>query len=141
MGVPKEMTDEMMEKLLEKPYWVIDILPEQVPEKGGGQFFAAEAWFLKDPALRRRQTRFLLMLNCYYDLTVVRDGETLRNPKPQDLSDLIGREYLNILVGEESLISVDHTDIYMTLYNPGERMLGLAEKLAAAEGLFVRKGT
>ena len=130
----------MIEELLEKPYWVIDILPEQVPEKSGGQFFAVEAWFLKDPALRRKQTDFLLKLNCYYDLTIVREDEEIRNPKPEELASLVGCEYLNILVGEDALLSADHTDIYMTLYNPDERLLGLAEKLASAEGLFVRKG-
>jgi hypothetical protein len=132
---------EKIEELLEKPYWVIDILPERVPEKGGGQFFTVEAWFLKDPVLRQKQTSFLLKLNCYYDLTIVRDKEEIKNPKPQELVALIGREYLNILVGESALIAADHTDIYMTLYNPDERMLGLIEKVAIAEGLYVWKGT
>ena len=130
----------MIEELLEKPYWVIDLLPEQVPEKSGGQFFAAEKWFLKDPDLRRKQIDFLLKLNCYYDLTVVRDEGEIRNPEPRELAALAGREYLNILAGENALISVDPTDIYMTLYNPDERMLELAGKLAEAEGLFLRKG-
>ena len=132
----------MIEELFEKPYWVIDLLPEQVPEKGEGQFFAVEAWFLKDPELRRRQTGFLLKLNCYYDLTIVRDEDDRTvNPGPYELADLIGQEYLNILVGEDSLISADPADIYLTLYNPDDRMLALTEKLATAEGLFVRKGT
>ena len=138
-----EMTDgsaRSIEELLEKPYWIIDLLPEVVPEKNGGQFFSAEAWFLKDPDLRRRQVRFLLKLNCYYDLTIAGEEEEIRNPKPEELASLVGRKYLNILAGEHCLISADHTDIYMTLYNPDARMLELAEKLASAEGLFVRKG-
>lgn len=130
----------MIEELLEKPYWVIDLLPEQVPEKSGGQFFAVEKWFLKDPDLRRKQIGFLLKLNCYYDLTVIRDEGEIRNPEPRELAALAGREYLNILAGENALISVDPTDIYMTLYNPDERMLELAGELAEAEGLFLRKG-
>ena len=32
----------MIETLLNKPYWVIDILPEQVPEDSAGQYFAIE---------------------------------------------------------------------------------------------------
>ena len=140
MEFQNEMTDKI-EELLEKPYWVIDILPEQVPEKDGGQFFAVEAWFLKDPALRRKQASFLLKLNCYYDLTIVRDEEEIRNPKPEESAALIGREYLNILVGRSALIAADPTDIYMTLYNPDEKMLGLIGKLATAEGLYARKGT
>lgn len=61
---------DRMEELLEKPCWIIDILPERVPERSGGQS---------------------------------------------------GTES-----GEER--------------NPDERMLALAEKIAAAEGMFVWKG-
>ena len=74
------------------------------------------------------------------DLTIAGEEEEIRNPKPEELASLVGRKYLNILAGEHCLISADHTDIYMTLYNPDARMLELAEKLASAEGLFVRKG-
>ena len=128
-----------IEELLEKPFWVIDILPERVPEEGRGQFFAVEAWFLQDPALQQKKVDFLLKMNCYYDLTVVRDGEETRNPPPGELAAFVGREYLNILVGKQALISADHTDIYMTLYNPDKKMLRLAEQLAASEGLYVRQ--
>ena len=30
----------MIEELLQKPYWVIDFLPQQVPADSAGQFFA-----------------------------------------------------------------------------------------------------
>lgn len=130
---------EKIERLLEGPCWVIDILPERVPEEGGGRFFAAEKWFLEDPDLRRRQARFLLKLGCYHDLTAVRDGEEIRNPQPRELADAVGKEYLNILVGEDALLSADPTDIYMSLYGADGKLLALAEKLAAGEGLYVRK--
>ena len=80
---------------------------------------------------------------CFPDLEIVntRVHNLTVNPGPYELADLIGQEYLNILVGEDSLISADPADIYLTLYNPDDRMLALTEKLATAEGLFVRKGT
>ena len=33
-----------MEELLQKPCWVIDFLPEQVPADAAGQFFAVEEY-------------------------------------------------------------------------------------------------
>jgi len=129
----------MIEELMKKPCWIIDILPERVPENSPGQFFRIEGWFLKDPALRKKQADFLLRLNCYYDLTVVDDEQEIKNPKPEELCARIGQEYLNILIGE-GLITVDCTDSYMTLYSADEKLLELAQRLATAGGLFVWKG-
>ena len=38
--------DEITERLLEAPCWVIDFLPMQVPREGRGQFFAVERYCL-----------------------------------------------------------------------------------------------
>ena len=43
------------EELLQKPYWIIDILPEQVKENSLGQYFEVERFYLKDKDLRRMQ--------------------------------------------------------------------------------------
>ena len=51
-----------IDELLTKPCWIIDILPEQVPGNGPGQFFAIEKAFLHDPDLRRKQADLLLKL-------------------------------------------------------------------------------
>ena len=128
-----------IDKMLTQPCWIIDILPERVPGNGPGQFFAVEKVFLHDPDLRRKKTHLLLKLNCYYDLTLVRDQEEIKNPGPEKLADLIGKEYLFIMIGN-ALITADNTDTYMTLFGPDEKMLELVRKLAAAEGLFVWKG-
>ena len=37
-----------VEELLECPYWIIDILPLQVPKDSPGQYFAVEKYFLQD---------------------------------------------------------------------------------------------
>ncbi|MCR5310024.1 MAG: hypothetical protein K6E32_01250 [Lachnospiraceae bacterium] len=34
--------------MLEKPYWILDILPKQVPKDSPGQYFAIEDFFLKE---------------------------------------------------------------------------------------------
>ena len=37
-----------IEELLEKPYWIIDILPKQVPKDSPGKYFTVEDFFLKE---------------------------------------------------------------------------------------------
>lgn len=40
-----------IEELLQTPYWIIDILPMQVPMDGPGQYFAVERFFLREEQL------------------------------------------------------------------------------------------
>jgi len=39
----------MLEALFEKPCWVIDFLPEQVPANSAGQVFDVERFYLQPP--------------------------------------------------------------------------------------------
>ena len=81
----------MTEVLLNKPYWVIDFLPEQVPEGSSGQYFAVEEYFLRPERIAAIHARFaeiLLKLNCYYDLRVCEAGTEAfeTNPAPKRCS-------------------------------------------------------
>ena len=137
----------MSESLMEKPYWVIDILPEQVPEERAERYFAAEKYWLQPPVLadiRRRFTEALLKLNCYFDYQVCfADGDRyVRNPAPELLASRIhaGLEDLCILLpGEDSLITLNHDDLYMTVYNPSGKLLARIGQLVSACGLFLRQ--
>lgn len=130
---------DRIEELLQKPFWVIDILPEQVKENSPGQYFEVERFYLKDKDLRRKQLNVLLKLNCYYDFTVVLDeGEVLRNPLPDMMEDLVGKKHMCIQV-EETLIVADPADTHMTLYNASRRLLELIKTIAVGEGLFIWK--
>ena len=40
-----------IEEFLDKPYWVIDILPKQVPADDRGQYFRIEKYFLEHPQI------------------------------------------------------------------------------------------
>ena len=42
-----------IDDLLQLPYWIIDILPEQVPKDSPGQYFAVEKYFLEEKPKRR----------------------------------------------------------------------------------------
>jgi hypothetical protein len=70
----------MLESYLEKPYWVVDFLPKQVPENGGGRFFSVEQYYLEPTRyaiLREHFSDILLKLYCYYDLRLFIGDDTL----------------------------------------------------------------
>ena len=130
-----------MEELLQKPYWVVDFLPRQVPAKSGGQFFAVEEYYLRSP-LRRRFAEVLLKLNCYYEARVC-EPETEKwqvNPPPERLFSWIAeneKDLRVLLPAEDTLITVNRDDLYMTVYGPSRDVLELLRPLSAAAGLFL----
>ena len=130
-----------MEELLQKPYWVVDFLPRQVPAKSGGQFFAVEEYYLRSP-LRRRFAEVLLKLNCYYEARVC-EPETEKwqvNPPPERLFAWIAdnaKDMCVLLPAEDTLITVNRDDLYMTVYGPSRDVLELLRPLSAAAGLFL----
>ena len=133
---------ERIERLLDKPCWVIDLLPRRVPADAGGQFFEVEQVLLGDGRLRRKFADTLLMLNCYHDFVVVcgEREDCLWNPKPQELERWVlqDSEGLSILLpSEDALIGVATESTCMALYNPSEGLLELVEALCGATGLFV----
>ena len=137
----------MTESLLNKPYWIIDILPERVPEAGAGQFFAVEQYYLRQPMvadLHRRFTDLLLKLNCYSGFRVCfpDTDQQVCNPEPELLVSWImegQRDLCILLPGEDALITLNRDDTWMTLYQPSETLLRRTERLASAAGLFVWK--
>ena len=82
-----------IDELLEKPYWIVDILPKQVAKNSAGQYFAIEQYYLSEPKnseLRTKYANLVLKLNCYYDIVLLDDfaqdyeyGEL--NPDPDKL--------------------------------------------------------
>lgn len=137
----------MTEELLEKSYWVVDILPDQVPEDSPGRYFAVEAYYLQPfrmAVIHRRFTDILLKLNCYYDFRIsTPDGDTdVLNPDPDLLDAWINEEQKDLCIlfpGEDALITLNHDDIYMTVYHPPEALLKRIGRLASAEGMFLRR--
>ena len=139
--------EDMMGALLEGPYWIVDILPGQVPADAAGQYSAVERYFLRPERiipLRRKYAGILLRLNCYADMAVSFDAcaswET--NPDPEDfearVAGLSGKEFLRaVFAGQNAMIDYDHNDTYLTVYDPGATLLDKIGALAAAEGLFL----
>ena len=138
-----------IEESLERPYWVIDILPKQVPADSKGQYFRIEKYFLEHPQIDdiyRKFIHILLKLNCYEDIDVSHDGEEwITNPTPHELEAALLKRMADkqmfyiILKSADVLITVSGDDTYMTVYNPTEEVLELIGSLAGSEGLFMWK--
>ena len=127
----------MIDELLRKPYWIVDILPERVEKDSKGQYFAVEKYFLENRLtdVKQKHINLVLKLNCYMDMEL--EGE--QNPPPAKIAEVMRSQFVYILVGEGMILS-EPDDTHMTVFNPDARLLGLVEKLAQAEGLFVWKG-
>lgn len=135
----------IIEDYLEKPYWVIDILPKQVPPTSDGQYFNIEKYFLKQPQRERICRQFsnlLIKLNCYFSMKVCHsmDDWTV-NPIPEKYYEWLAEGDLLyvILESEDAMIGFNGDDHYMTLYNPNAKLLELICSLVVSEGLFVWK--
>ena len=85
-----EETQDLIERLLEKPYCLIDILPHQVPADAKGQYFSIEQYFLQPEErmrLAKKFARLMLRLNCYTDIVTVclPDDTSTHNAAPAQL--------------------------------------------------------
>ena len=128
-----------IDELLKTDYWIMDILPKQVPQNSPGQYFSVEKYFLSGEELqeiKKKHIRVILKMNCYLDLSL--DDEEEINPDPARIADEMKKRYVNIRFGEALIIS-EKDDTHMTLFNPDEHLLELVRSLAVSEGLFVWK--
>ena len=128
-----------IEELLNRPYWIIDLLPKQVPASGPGQFFAVERFFLEKSRIRRikhQHIDLILKLNCYYSLSL--DDEEETDPLPQRIEKEMLSRYVYIRF-KNSMILSEPDDTHMTVFNPDEELLQMIKTLAAGEGLYVWK--
>ena len=126
-----------IEELLETPYWVADILPEQVKSNSAGQYFSVERYLMREPRrteVKRRHAELVLKLNCYYDVSL--DEETEHNPPPERIETAVLSRHVCVLLGDSLIIS-DPDDTNLTIYNPDERLLSLLDKLCAGAGLYL----
>ena len=148
--IPMDRYDGLIGDLLERPFMIIDILPEQVPADSAGQYFAVERYF-RGPerlsALYRRFASVLLRLNCYDDMAVTFDGceHWEENPDPESFAERLASLpaagfFRAVFEEQKTMIDLDAGDTNMTVFDPGEVFLERLTKLAASEGLFVWKG-
>ena len=125
---------DRIEELLTKPYWIIDILPKQVPKNSSGQYFAVEKYLRETQMqeIKRRHLNVILKLNCYLDITI--DGNV--NPLPATIAEIMNTQYVYIMIGDAMILS-EPDDTHMTIFNPCEDLLAMIKTIAADDGLFV----
>lgn len=137
--------------LSERLYWLIDIMPKQVPAERGSSYFLLEEYLAQRPELKTgiymRFAMLLIKLGCYYDIRICADGgEDIVNPGAETLEHRIlecldpacpEKSLMRISAGLHAELTLDGGDTYMTLYEPEDNLLYLIKELAASEGLFV----
>ena len=128
-----------VEELLQCPYWIIDILPSQVPKDSPGQYFAVEKYFLQGDRIeeiKQKHIDLILKLNCYRDISI--SDESVINPLPKHIADEMKKRVLYIMIGESMILS-EPDDTHLTVFNPDPQLLELLRQIASGEGLFVWK--
>lgn len=128
-----------VDELMQTPFWIIDLLPHQVPPNSPGQYFAIEQYFLQEPRrteVKQAHANLILKVNSYMDIRLEEGGWL--NPTPEVLANAVHTTPINILVGD-SLITSNPDDSYLTLYDPDEELLELIGTLVKGEGLYLWK--
>ena len=128
-----------IEELLQCPYWIIDILPSQVPEGSPGQYFTVEKYFLQGDRLeeiKQKHINLILKLNCYRDISI--SDETVVNPIPEHVAEEMKNRYVYIMM-DDSMVLSEPDDTHLTVFNPDPQLLDLIRQIASSEGLFVWK--
>lgn len=135
-----------IEDFLSKPYWIIDILPKQVPANACGQYFTIEKHFLSSSwveQIYRKFANMMLKLNCYDDILLfkVSDESWVENPAPCDLERIVleRKPLFVVLKQSQTMLSITGDDHNMTLYGPNNETLSLINMIASSEGLYVWK--
>ena len=138
-----------VDDLLERPYVIVDFIPQQVPEDSDGQYFNLEDFLLRRPSYFG--TKFfdlLLKLNCYYSLESSADGELWTfNPEPSALERSVhaclarGTVETSMLyvcfLNRTVLVVLERDCSSLTVYNPTPEFVEMLRVLAASVGLFV----
>ena len=133
------ITDNKIEELLGAQYWVIDILPKQVPKDSPGQYFAIEKYYLEKErfaGIKQKHIDLILKLNCYREISL--SDETVVNPDPEHIAEEMRKRFLYVMLGDSMILS-EPDDTCLTVFNPDDDLLRLLGTLAAGEGLYLWK--
>ena len=137
-------------RLLEKPCFIIDFLPRQVPENCDGQFFEVEHYLLNNYeryGLKDKYVRIILKLMCYYRVSVYW-GEWIEQPTSEKVAEIIDEIMRNhsgwmdvLFPDKDALLQFEWDCMNLSIYNPDDEMRELLEQIAWSEGMFFRKAT
>lgn len=139
---------QTIDRLLEKPCYIIDFLPRRVPMDCGGQFFKVEDYLLNQYeyyGLKDRFIRIALKSMCYDSVSVYWE-EWIKQPTPEQVVEIINvitQEHsgnMNMLfISKNVLLQFEGDCLHMSIYNPDKEMCLLFEQIAFSEGMFWRR--
>ena len=135
-GGKNSKMERSIEELLSSPYWIVDILPSQVPKDSPGRYFAVEAYYRKGErfdTIMQKHIDLILKLYCYRDIYL--EGETAA-PSPEHIASEMRKRYLYIRTGDSMILS-EPDDTHMTVFAPDPELLALVRQLAQGEGMYV----
>lgn len=139
--------DITVERLLEDDYWIIDILPSQIPIEKQAEYSAlTDEYFESGKAaqLHRRYADILTMINSRFKTAMLCMPEDEWTISPDDVAvkDAVIHHTEQgcvdlLLTEEETLISLQAEDLYITVYHPTEELLSLLRQAVSESGFYI----
>ena len=139
--------DITVERLLEDDYWIIDILPSQIPIEKQAEYRALTDEYFesgKVAQLHRRCADILTMINSRFKTAMLCMPEDEWTISPDDVAvkDAVihhtERGCVDLLLPEEeTLISLQAEDLYITVYHPTEELLSLLRQAVSESGFYI----
>ena len=139
--------DITVERLLEDDYWIIDILPSQIPIEKQAEYRALTDEYFesgKVAQLHRRYADILTMINSRFKTAMLCMPEDEWTISPDDVAvkDAVihhtERGCVDLLLPEEeTLISLQAEDLYITVYHPTEEILSLLRQAVSESGFYI----
>ena len=139
--------DITVERLLEDDYWIIDILPSQIPIEKQAEYRALTDEYFesgKVAQLHRRYADILTMINSRFKTAMLcmPEDDWMISPHDNAVKDAVihhtERGCVDLLIPEEdTLISLQAEDLYITVYHPTEEILSLLRKAVSESGFYI----
>ena len=139
--------DIAVDRLLEDDYWIIDILPSQIPIEKQAEYRALTDEYFesgKVAQLHRRYADILTMINSRFKTAMLCMPEDEWTISPDDVAvkDAVihhtERGCVDLLLPEEeTLISLQAEDLYITVYHPTEEILSLLRQAVSESGFYI----
>ena len=139
--------DITVERLLEDDYWIIDILPSQIPIEKQAEYRALTDEYFesgKVAQLHRRYADILTMINSRFKTAMLCMPEDEWTISPDDVAvkDAVIHHTEQgcvdlLLPEEETLISLQAEDLYITVYHPTEEILSLLRQAVSESGFYI----
>lgn len=139
--------DIMVERLLEDDYWIIDILPAQIPVENQREYRdITDEYFEsgKVAELHRQYADILTLLSGRFNAAMLcmPEDEWKISPDANTIKDAVIRHTergcVDLLLSDvDVLISLQAEDLYITVYHPTEEILSLLQQAVSKMGFYI----